>query len=601
MHLLVRSTVAPSSQVHGCTFFSGPRLHLLVRSTVAPSSQVHGCTFFSSPRLHLLLRSTVAPSCQVHGCTFFSGPRLHLLLRSTVAPSSQVHGCTFFSGPRLHLLLRSTVAPSSQVHGCTFFSGPRLHLLLRSTVAPSSQVHGCTFLSGPRLHLLLRSTVAPSSQVHGCTFFSGPRLHLLLRSTVATFFSGPRLHLLLRSTVAPSSQVHGCTFFSAAGEVETTPVLEWLVGSVSSIEALTNFHGGNINPGEAVQEGWLCLRRVMRGWGISTPEDLTGWLRRHGFPGPSPGHHISALAQEFLLGQACAEDGRVALLEAVYVQLAIHRGRQMAVPAGPSQPPLLRRAREARRPPIPQEVPVATWSELDDFNLNQLFLQRVPMLKKCPHFLRGRLRHCFGVALRERARAKRDEDPLSEGRAWKLFGLVPMMLLHRPRGTGSIGRDELALRADHFMAGRWRSLIASAQECVLQPRKIERDQIVHNEQERRGRAAQSRVQQGQVSRARHELTGAPLAPKNDETFRGLQDRRPQEQARPIPREVLEFEPSQPLRLDTRTFFDCLRSTPAGSAPGPGGCSYEMLKVCLDDPEVSAPVLGSRGYGKGHCI
>ena len=111
---------------------------------------------------------------QVHGCTFFSGPRLHLLLRSTVAPSSQVHGCAFFSGPRLRLLLRSTAAPSSQVHGCTLFSGPRLHPLLRSTVAPSSQVHGCTLFSGPRLHPLLRSTVAPSSQVHGCTLFSGP-------------------------------------------------------------------------------------------------------------------------------------------------------------------------------------------------------------------------------------------------------------------------------------------------------------------------------------------------------------------------------------------------------------------------------------------
>ena len=95
----------------------------------------------------------------------------------------------------------------------------------------------------------------------------------------------------------------------------------------------------------------------MRGWGISTPEDLTGWLRRREFQGASLGHHISANAQEFLLGQACAVDGRVALLEAVYVQLAIHRG-----------------------------------SAMDD-----QFLQRVPMLKKCPHFLRGRLRHCFGV------------------------------------------------------------------------------------------------------------------------------------------------------------------------------------------------------------
>ena len=323
----------------------------------------------------------------------------------------------------------------------------------------------------------------------------------------------------------------------------------------------------------------------MRGWGISSAEDLTMWLRGHGFPGAARAHHITARAQEFLLSEACAVDARVALLEAVYVQIAIHRGRQVAVPVCPPAQVPLRRAREIRRPPPPQEVPVETWAVLDEYNLSNVFLQRVAMLKKCPHFLRGRLRHSFGVALRERARAKRVGDDVSEGRAWKLFGLIPM-LLHRPRGTGAIGRDELAIRVDHFIAGRWRLLISSGQECMSRPRGSERAHPVLNEKERRGRAAQSRVQQGQVSRARHELTGAPLAPKNEHTYRELQDRRPREQVRPIPREVLEFNPSVPLQLEIRTFVDCLRSAPAGSAPGPGGCSYEMLKVCLDDPEVT---------------
>ena len=190
------------------------------------------------------------------------------------------------------------------------------------------------------------------------------------------------------------------------------------------------------------------------------------------------------------------------------------------------------------------------------------------------------------MALRKRARAKREGDEVSEGRAWKLFGLIPMKLLHRPRGTGSIGRDELACRAEHFLAGRWGLLISSAQECVL-ARKPVLEHNVQSEQERRGWAAQSRVQQGQVSRARHELTGAPLAPKNDETYRALQDRRPREQVRAIPEVVLDINPSQPLQLEMRTFVDCLRSAPACSAPGPpGGCSYEMLKVCLADPEVA---------------
>ena len=57
--------------------------------------------------------------------------------------------------------------------------------------------------------------------------------------------------------------------------------------------------------------------------------------------------------------------------------------------------------------------------------------------------------------------------------------------------------------------------MASVQECALQPRKFEhRDQ---NDQERRGRAAQSRVHQGQVSRARHVLE-LPLLPRTTRFF-----------------------------------------------------------------------------------
>ena len=33
---------------------------------------------------------------------------------------------------------------------------------------------------------------------------------------------------------------------------------------------------------------------------------------------------------------------------------------------------------------------------------------------------------------------------MGEERAWKLFALVPIMLLHRPRNTWSVGRSELA-------------------------------------------------------------------------------------------------------------------------------------------------------------
>ena len=114
------------------------------------------------------------------------------------------------------------------------------------------------------------------------------------------------------------------------------------------------------------------------------------------------------------------------------------------------------------------------------------------------------------------------------------------------------------------------------------------DQRPHEHQKkklRRALAVQSRVQREQVSRARQELTGAALAPRNAATLEALQGRRPQDPVSAIPREVLDFQPASPLQLDSMAFAKCLWEAPAGCSPGPGGCTNEMLRVCLDDHEL----------------
>ena len=60
-------------------------------------------------------------------------------------------------------------------------------------------------------------------------------------------------------------------------------------------------------------------------------DDLTQWLRDQRFAGAQPGNHIPARAQEFLFSEACRFDASVALLEAFFVRLTLHMGRQMAV------------------------------------------------------------------------------------------------------------------------------------------------------------------------------------------------------------------------------------------------------------------------------
>ena len=111
-----------------------------------------------------------------------------------------------------------------------------------------------------------------------------------------------------------------------------------------------------------------------------------------------------------------------------------------------------------------------------------------------------------------------------ENRAWKLFALVPMLLLHRPKHVGCVGRDELAKRADRLVRGQWSDLIAEVRACASRTCPV--PQNVTDDDIRRGLAAQSRVQRGQVSRARHELTGVALAPKDETTLAELRSRRP---------------------------------------------------------------------------
>ena len=152
--------------------------------------------------------------------------------------------------------------------------------------------------------------------------------------------------------------------------------------SCGEITEPVEFHGGQVTCGEAAHVGWTALREVFRTWNVHEMGDLTTWLRSNGFAAVQPGNHISARAQEHILTQACAFDARVALLESAYVALTLHRGRQMCVIPPPVQPPCQER-------PQPHHE---SWACLDDINLENFFDERIPMLKSCPHFLRGRLR-----------------------------------------------------------------------------------------------------------------------------------------------------------------------------------------------------------------
>ena len=74
-----------------------------------------------------------------------------------------------------------------------------------------------------------------------------------------------------------------------------------------------------------------------------------------------------------------------------------------------------------------------------------------------------------------------------------------------------------------------------------------------------------------------------MAPGTDATFDKLQSKRPTSQREELPPNVLNFVRQGSLILDRDIFAECLRTAPKGSSPGPGGLTYEHLRVLLDDP------------------
>ena len=130
----------------------------------------------------------------------------------------------------------------------------------------------------------------------------------------------------------------------------------------------------------------------------------------------------------------------------------------------------------------------------------------------------------FAIVSQSHWETKLEGDTVGEERAWKAFALIPLMILHRPKGVGSVGKQELLERANKFARGQWVELMEGARQSsssTFLGKPTEGD----DELRRRGLNACNRVKQGQVSRSRQELVGAALAPKTLEAEFKTEDHR----------------------------------------------------------------------------
>ena len=109
--------------------------------------------------------------------------------------------------------------------------------------------------------------------------------------------------------------------------------------------------------------GFSSLRGVMRGWGNEkNAEDLSQWLRQHGFPATRPGNHIPARVRRTSRSRGRDDHGGIE-----------------SVP----NPPRVEVRRRPAQVDVPATLPEGTWEQLDQVDLEEILVTRVPMLKSC--------------------------------------------------------------------------------------------------------------------------------------------------------------------------------------------------------------------------
>ena len=171
-------------------------------------------------------------------------------------------------------------------------------------------------------------------------------------------------------------------------------------------------------------------------------------------------------------------------------------------------------------------------------------------------------------------------------RGWKLFLVLPRMMLFRPDRGGPVSRKKLEARVRQFQEGEWISLLRESVACAeaAHSSSVRRRRRSADEEAVRATRALSLVQMGELSAARQALEGASLAPGNLATLGILTDptRRPPVPRSALSQEVRDTEPAEPVALDPLEFLTCLRKASRGAAAWPSGMTSDHLFPMLEN-------------------
>ena len=171
-------------------------------------------------------------------------------------------------------------------------------------------------------------------------------------------------------------------------------------------------------------------------------------------------------------------------------------------------------------------------------------------------------------------------NPVRSERGWRLFLLLPRLLLFRPPRGGNIHKNKLGERFQAFAEGRWSHLLSKADNVrKMLPWQCTGGATHHNRIWTDGRCALrvwfrwgSCLGRGQPRTREPSDSGCTPDPQ----------RRPLEPRDPIPRVLLDFVPEMPFDLDETKFASNVRSARRGAAAGPSGMTVEHMRLVLDN-------------------
>ena len=199
-------------------------------------------------------------------------------------------------------------------------------------------------------------------------------------------------------------------------------------------------------------------------------------------------------------------------------------------------------------------------------------------MKTVPFFLRSAFRAAVRTSLQEIMSGWDHRDEVKQERGWKLFFLLPRMLLSRPCRGGLVPRKKLETRFQKFFAGDWLDLIYDAESVSRQALSARVRKRRRPRPDGIAARAEKLTMMGELSAARQALESAGLAPGDRNTLNALRNpaRRPAAPREPSPPEMMTVTPVRPFDLDDDTF--CRKR---GAAPGPSGMTCEHLQPLLE--------------------